>query len=59
VVPSIPLILQRIHSKDAALAQQVIDRAEHDQQDFEVEHRLMMPDGTVKHLQVVAHAVRD
>lgn len=59
VKPSIPLILQRIHPEDAALAQQVINRAGHDQQDFDVEHRLMMPDDAVKHLHVVAHAVRD
>jgi PAS domain-containing protein len=51
----IPLILQRIHPDDAALVRQVIDRAGHDQQDFDLEHRLMMPDGAVKHL----HAVRD
>jgi PAS domain S-box-containing protein len=59
VKPSIPLIFQRIHPDDAALVQQVIDRAEHNQQDFDFEHRLMMPDGSVKHLHVVAHAVRD
>jgi PAS domain S-box-containing protein len=47
IKPSIPLILQRIHPDDAALVQQVIDRAGHDQQDFDLEHRLMMPDGSV------------
>src|SRR6202022_2970070 len=59
VKPSIPLIFQRIHPDDAALVQRVIDRAEHDQQGFDFEHRLMMPDGSVKYLHVVAHAVRD
>ncbi len=59
IKPSIPLILQRIHPDDVALVQQVIDRAGHDQQDFDLEHRLMMPDGSVKHLHVVLHAVRD
>ena len=59
VKPSIALIFQRVHPDDAALVQKVIDRAAHDQQDFDFEHRLMMPDGSVKHLHVVAHAVRD
>jgi PAS domain S-box-containing protein len=59
VKPSIPLILQRIHPEDCALVQQVIDRAERDQQDFDFEHRLMMPDGSVKHLHVVARAEGD
>jgi PAS domain S-box-containing protein len=59
VKPSLPLIFRRIHPEDAALVQQVIDRAKRDQQGFDFEHRLMMPDGSVKHLHVVAHAVRD
>jgi PAS domain S-box-containing protein len=48
-----------VHPDDAALVRQIVDRATHDQQDFDFEHRLMMPDGSVKHLHVVAHAVRD
>jgi PAS domain S-box-containing protein len=56
VKPSIALIFQRVHPDDAALVRQIIDRATHDQQDFDFEHRLMMPDGSVKHLHVVAHA---
>jgi PAS domain S-box-containing protein len=59
VKPSLPLIFQRIHPDDVALVQQVIDRAEHDQQDFDLEHRLVMPDGSVRHLHVVLHAVGD
>ena len=59
VKPSLPLIFRRIHPEDAALVQQVIDRTKRDQQGFDFEHRLMMPDGSVKHLHVVAHAVRD
>jgi PAS domain S-box-containing protein len=57
--PSITFVLQRVHPDDVALVQQVIERATEDQQDFDFEHRLMMPDGSVKHLHVVGHAVRD
>jgi PAS domain S-box-containing protein len=36
-----------------------IERASQDEQDFDFEHRLLMPDGSVKHVHVVAHAVSD
>jgi PAS domain S-box-containing protein len=59
VKPSIELVVQRVHPDDLALVQRVIDRATDDQQDFDFEHRLLMPDGFVKHLHVVAHVARD
>ena len=37
----------------------MIDRARRDGSDFEYEHRLQMPDRSVKYLHVVAHATRD
>ena len=58
-VPTIELVLQRVHPDDLALTRQVIDRAARDRQDFDFEHRLLMPDGSVKHLHVVAHPVKD
>jgi len=42
-----------------ALAKQMIERASQDLKDFDLEHRLFMPNGTVKHVRVVAHAIRD
>jgi PAS domain S-box-containing protein len=59
VKPSIELVVQRVHPDDLALVQRVINRAANDQQDFDFEHRLVMPDGSIKHLHVVAHVVRD
>jgi PAS domain-containing protein len=38
---------------------QIIKRASQDGQDFEFDRRLLMPDGSVKHVHVVAHAERD
>jgi transcriptional regulator with GAF, ATPase, and Fis domain len=52
---SIELILQRTHPEDRAVVQQVIDLASTEGKDFDLEHRLEMPDGAVKHLHVVAH----
>ena len=38
---------------------QTIERASQDGKDFDFEHRLLMRDGSVKHLHVVAYAERD
>jgi PAS domain S-box-containing protein len=57
--PTIGLILQRVHPEDAAFAKETIERASQDGQDFDVEHRLLMPDGAVKYIHVLAHAERD
>src|SRR6202790_112301 len=43
--PSVELILHRVHPDDRADVQQTIDRASHDDTDFEHEYRLLMPDG--------------
>ncbi len=53
--PTVELILQRVHPEDAALVKQTIERASKDGKDFDFEHRLLMPDGSVKYVRVVAH----
>jgi PAS domain S-box-containing protein len=53
------MVLQRVHPEDRAFVEQTIDRASRDGKDAQYEHRLLMPDGSVKHVNVVAHAVRD
>ena len=58
-IPTVELLLQRVHPEDAALVRYTIERASRDGKDFEHEYRLVMPDGAVKHVHVVAHAVRD
>ena len=57
--PTVELILQRVHPEDAALVKQTIERASQDGKDFEYKCRLLMPDGSVKHVHVVAHTERD
>jgi signal transduction histidine kinase/CheY-like chemotaxis protein len=53
--PSIQLVIDRTHPDDLAHVRQVIDRAIGERSGFCVEHRLLMPDSSVKYLQVVAH----
>ena len=57
--PSLELILQRTHPEDATFVRETIDRAAQAGKDFDFEHRLLMPDGAVKHVHVVGHAERD
>src|SRR5467141_1972984 len=57
--PTVELVLQRVHPEDAALVRQTIERASQDGKDFEYECRLVMPDGSIKYLHVVAHALSD
>jgi len=57
--PTVELVLQRVHPEDTPLVKQTIERASQDNKDFEIEHRLLMPDGFVKYVHVVVHAERD
>jgi PAS domain S-box-containing protein len=57
--PTVELVLQRVHPDDAALVKETVERASQDGKDFEHEYRVVMPDGAVKHVHVVAHAERD
>ena len=56
---TLQMILERVHPEDKALVQSTLDRASGDAKDLDYEHRLLMPDGSVKYVHVVAHAVRD
>jgi PAS domain S-box-containing protein len=59
ITPTVELILQRVHLEDAALVKQTIERASLDGKNFEHKYRLLMPDGSTKHLHVVARALRN
>jgi PAS domain S-box-containing protein len=56
--PSLELVLRRVHPEDVELVQETIDRATRDGTNFDFEHRLLMPDGAVKHLHVVARPTK-
>src|SRR5262249_4045303 len=56
---TVDMVLQRVHPEDRALVQRTMDQASSYGKNFDYEHRLLMPDGAVKHVHVVAHAVRD
>ena len=57
--PTLDLVFDRIHPEDREGMQQLRDRAAQNGMDLNVEHRILLPDGTVKYLHAVAHAGRD
>jgi len=57
--PTMELIFQRLHPEDAAFVKRAVEMATQEAKDFQFEHRLLMPDGSVKYINVVAHAGTD
>jgi len=55
VVPSLELILARTHPDDVALVRQSYRQVLAEVQSIDIEHRLTMPDNSVKHVHYVAH----
>jgi PAS domain S-box-containing protein len=57
VAPTLELILQRVHPADIVRVKQTIEQVPAALGDFDFEHRLLMTDGSVKHLHVVARLI--
>jgi PAS domain S-box-containing protein len=58
IEPTLEFILQRTHPDDRALVQQASNPAQQQGRHLHFEHRLLMPNGSVKHIEVVAHGVK-
>jgi PAS domain S-box-containing protein len=56
---TLELIGTRVHPEDIPLLNDMIERARGVASDFEYEHRLQMPDHSVKYLHLIAHGTRD
>jgi PAS domain S-box-containing protein len=57
--PTIELVIQRVHPEDKAFVRQMIERATEGGNDFNIEHRLLMPDKRIKYLHVMARRRSD
>jgi C4-dicarboxylate-specific signal transduction histidine kinase len=57
--PTIDLVLQRTHPHDRARVQQTLDRAAQEGSPLDFEHRLLMPNGSVKYVHVVGRASKE
>lgn len=52
--PTVAMVLERTHPDDRALARDVFDRAARHETLIELRHRLLMPDGRIKHVHMIA-----
>jgi PAS domain S-box-containing protein len=57
--PAVEAILERAHPEDKVRVQEQILRATREGKDCDLEYRLLLPDDSVKHVHVVAHASKD
>jgi len=56
---TLELIGTRVHPEDTPLLKDMIERARNAVSDFQYEHRLLMPDKSVKYLNLIAHGMRN
>lgn len=61
--PGIPvtfeMVRERVHPEDIPLFDGIVERARESGAEFECEHRLLLPDHSVKHVFLTAHGTRD
>jgi PAS domain S-box-containing protein len=55
--PTVKMALDRTHPDDRPYLRQIIERVALERRSFSAEHRLRMPNGSVKHVRVVARRV--
>jgi PAS domain S-box-containing protein len=56
---TIEWILERTHPEDRSAVRVLIDRVSRERKEFDFEHRLLLPDGSVKHVRVVGQPSKD
>ncbi|MCU1266859.1 MAG: multi-sensor signal transduction histidine kinase [Acidobacteria bacterium] len=59
ITMTLELIASRVHPDDMPMIHDMVERAERGVSDFEYEHRILMPDGSVKYLHLIAHRTRE
>jgi PAS domain S-box-containing protein len=52
----IDLVVQRTHPEDRSFVHQLIERVSRERKSFDFEHRLLVPDGSVKYVRVVGRS---
>jgi predicted ATPase/signal transduction histidine kinase/ActR/RegA family two-component response regulator len=57
--PTLAQIVRQTHPEDRDFLARSLDRARYAKTDYDLEYRLLMEDGSVKHLHVVARALAD
>ena len=57
VKPSYQFLLEHVHPEDRVIVEQVLDRANRERTEFEMAFRIVLPDGSIKHIQSLGHPV--
>jgi PAS domain S-box-containing protein len=57
--PTLERAFERIHPDDLDRVRALVDRATQSALDLDIEHRVLLPDGAVRHVHTVAHAGRN
>ncbi len=55
--PTLDVILSRLHPEDRAGLQETVTRAIHDRSHFESDFRVILEDGTIRHIHTLGHPV--
>ena len=53
------MVLDRVHPDDREFVRRAIRETSRGEKDFDVMHRIVVPDGSVKHVHVLSNAVKD
>src|SRR5271169_1941317 len=56
---TLELIGSRVHPEDLPMLQGMVARAQRGEGQFEYEHRIVMPEGSIKYIHLVGHSVHD
>jgi PAS domain S-box-containing protein len=56
VTPTLDMFVQRLHPDDRTRVRHMFEQMSHGARDLDIEHRLLMPDGSVKFVRVVVRA---
>jgi PAS domain S-box-containing protein len=56
---TVGLILEHVHPEERVLAASLLERVAREKTDWQLEHRIVLPDGSIKHLHVVSRASTD
>ena len=59
IEPALQAVYDRSHADDLGRLRRLIESVSKDRRDWRIEHRLVMPDGTVKHVYCAAHPTSD
>jgi signal transduction histidine kinase/CheY-like chemotaxis protein len=59
IKPSLELVLERTHPEDRGLVRQMIERVKDGRENFDFQHRLLLPSGSIKYLRVVGRQSND